>query len=38
MMNRTDTGSRLIAASPERLHAAHLDADAVAAWRPPTGM
>lgn len=37
-MSRTDTGSRLIAASPERLYAAHLDAKAVAAWRPPTGM
>lgn len=31
-MSRTDTGSRLIAASPERLYAAHLDAKAVAAW------
>ncbi|RYF93383.1 MAG: ATPase [Caulobacteraceae bacterium] len=36
--NRADTGSRLIAASPERLYAAHLNAASVAAWRPPTGM
>lgn len=38
MARRTDTGSRLIAASPERLYAAHLDAQAIAAWRPPQGM
>ena len=37
-MGRTDTGSRLIGASPDRLYAAHLDAQAVAAWRPPQGM
>ena len=38
MAHRTDSGSRLIAASPDRLYAAHLDAEAVAAWRPPQGM
>lgn len=38
MSGRTDTGSRLIAASAESLYAAHLDAEAVAAWRPPQGM
>ena len=38
MEGRTDTGSRLIAASPEALYAAHLDAEAMAAWRPPQGM
>lgn len=38
MTGRTDTASRWIAASPERLYDAHLDAEAVAAWRPPAGM
>lgn len=38
MTGRTDSGSRLIAASPEQLYAAHLDPEAVAAWRPPQGM
>ncbi|NBB15209.1 ATPase [Caulobacter sp. SLTY] len=37
-MSRTDTGQRLIAASPERLYAAYVDPDAIAAWRPPEGM
>lgn len=37
-MSRTDTGSRLIAASAEALYDAHLNAQAVAAWRPPSGM
>jgi uncharacterized protein YndB with AHSA1/START domain len=34
----THTASRLIAAPPERLYAAFLDPEAVARWRPPTGM
>lgn len=38
MSGRTDRGERLIAASPETLYAAHLDAQAIAAWRPPAGM
>lgn len=37
-MSRADTGSRLIAASPERLYAAYVDPEAIAAWRPPAGM
>ena len=37
-MSRTDTGSRLIAASPEQLYAAFVDPEAIAAWRPPAGM
>lgn len=38
MTGRTDRGERLIAAPAARLYAAHLDPDAVAAWRPPSGM
>lgn len=37
-MGRTDTGSRVIRATPRALYDAHLDADAVARWRPPAGM
>ncbi|MGM1065444.1 SRPBCC family protein [Saccharothrix sp. Mg75] len=37
-MPRTDTGSRVIAAPPERVYAALVDRDALAAWLPPTGM
>jgi uncharacterized protein YndB with AHSA1/START domain len=35
---RTDTGSRVIKASPRDLYRAMLDRQAVAAWRPPQGM
>lgn len=35
---RTDTGSRLIHATPAAIYRAFLDPDAVAAWRPPQGM
>ena len=35
---RTDTGSRVIHASPSTIYRAFLDAEAVACWRPPAGM
>lgn len=35
---RTDTGSRLIKASPATIYAALVDPEAVASWRPPQGM
>ncbi|WP_395448591.1 SRPBCC family protein [Aminobacter sp. UC22_36] len=35
---RTDSGSRLIKASPETIYHALLDPQAVASWRPPQGM
>ncbi len=35
---RTDTGSRIIKASPEAVYRALVEADAVASWRPPQGM
>jgi uncharacterized protein YndB with AHSA1/START domain len=35
---RTDTASREIAASPDRVFAALIDPDALAAWLPPQGM
>jgi uncharacterized protein YndB with AHSA1/START domain len=35
---RTDTASRLIAASPEAIYRALLDADSLMAWLPPAGM
>ena len=35
---RTDTASRVIAASPDRVYAALIDPDALAAWLPPAGM
>jgi uncharacterized protein YndB with AHSA1/START domain len=37
-MPRTDTGSRVIAAPPERAYAALVDPDALEAWLPPDGM
>jgi uncharacterized protein YndB with AHSA1/START domain len=38
MAGRTDMGSRVIAAPPDRIYRALLDPVAVAAWRPPQGM
>jgi uncharacterized protein YndB with AHSA1/START domain len=37
-MPRTDTGSRVIAAPPERVFAALVDPAALTAWLPPDGM
>ena len=37
-MARTDTASRVVAASPERTFAALVDRDALTAWLPPDGM
>ena len=37
-MPRTDSASRVIAASPERVYAAFIDPEALAAWLPPDGM
>lgn len=37
-MPRTDTASRVIAASPERVYAAFINAEALTAWLPPHGM
>jgi uncharacterized protein YndB with AHSA1/START domain len=37
-MPRTDVGSRVIAAPPERVYAALVDPDALQAWLPPDGM
>lgn len=37
-MSRTDTASRVIAASPERVFAALIDPDALAVWLPPGEM
>lgn len=37
-MPRTDQASRTIAASPERIYAAFVDPEALAAWLPPQGM
>lgn len=37
-MPRTDTASRVMAASPERIYAAFIDPEALAAWLPPDGM
>jgi len=36
--SRVDEGARLIRAAPAAIYRAFLDPDAVAAWRPPTGM
>jgi uncharacterized protein YndB with AHSA1/START domain len=36
--NRTDSGSRVIRASPQTIYRALLDPQAVASWRPPAGM
>ena len=35
---RTDTASRVIAAPPDRVYAALVDAEALTAWLPPEGM
>ena len=37
-MARIDRASRIIRASPHAIYRAYLDADAIAAWRPPEGM
>ena len=37
-VSRTDTASRVIAASTDRVYAALIDPDAVEAWLPPDGM
>jgi uncharacterized protein YndB with AHSA1/START domain len=37
-MVRTDAASRVIAAPPDRVYAALVDPDALAAWLPPNGM
>lgn len=37
-MSRTDTASRVIAAPTDRVYAALIDPDALAAWLPPAGM
>jgi uncharacterized protein YndB with AHSA1/START domain len=37
-MPRTDTASRFIAAAPERVYAALVDPEALAAWLPPGNM
>lgn len=38
MTGRTDAASRVVAAAPAAIYRAFLDPDALAAWRPPTGM
>ena len=38
MTGRTDTASRVIAASPDRVYAALVDPEALTAWLPPQGM
>jgi len=38
MTGRTDTAIRLIHASPEAIHAAFTDPEALMAWLPPDGM
>jgi uncharacterized protein YndB with AHSA1/START domain len=38
LMPRTDSASKVIAASPARIYAAFVDPDALAQWLPPTGM
>lgn len=37
-MTRTDSASRFIVASPDRVYEALLDAEALATWLPPDGM
>jgi uncharacterized protein YndB with AHSA1/START domain len=37
-MGRTDTASKVIRASAQKIYAAHVDPQAVAQWRPPRGM
>jgi uncharacterized protein YndB with AHSA1/START domain len=36
IVNRTETASRLIAATPEKIFAALIDADALTSWLPPS--
>jgi uncharacterized protein YndB with AHSA1/START domain len=37
-MGRTDTASRVVAASPREVYAAFIDPDALVTWLPPAGM
>jgi uncharacterized protein YndB with AHSA1/START domain len=37
-MKRTDTASRTVLATPEKVYAALIDPDAMLQWLPPTGM
>ena len=37
-MTRTDTASRFVHATPERVYGALVDADALTQWLPPAGM
>ena len=37
-MGRTDTATRFVPARPDRVYEALIDADALLAWLPPTGM
>src|SRR4029450_2459830 len=37
-MPRTDSASRVVAASPDHVYAALVDPDALTAWLPPAGM
>ncbi|MBV9096619.1 MAG: SRPBCC family protein [Frankiaceae bacterium] len=37
-MPRTDSASRVIPATPDRIYAALVDEDALTAWLPPSGM
>lgn len=37
-MPRTDRASRVVAAPPDQVYAAFVDADALARWLPPSGM
>ena len=37
-MPHTDTGSRVIAAPPDKVYAALIDPEALLAWLPPSGM
>ena len=37
-MPRTDRASRVVAAPPDQVYAALVDADALATWLPPSGM
>ena len=38
VVSRTDKGSRVIAAPPEKVYAAFVDPEALLAWLPPSGM
>jgi uncharacterized protein YndB with AHSA1/START domain len=38
IVNRTDTASRRIAATPEKIFGALIDADALTSWLPPSAM